>query len=253
MLGEDTPTLLQTATVQRGDVWRRVVRTRHFQCAIAGVAVGCASVHVFFGWLAYRNWGKRPFPPPGEANACLVLPGKQHQGGIALIGEVIVDATLTAFFVSGGMLHARINDVRAGRLPLVAPDAFPRGCLLPCLFPRCALRDGRPATRHDHCNNIKSWAAIVLVCGIGWGCLTLGLLAVLWALPVGGPARVSFCLTPWTFVAVRAVWSDVQAVIIASGCYVLWCTRGDRTDGEKPANREPLSPLSPTADFVAVN
>ena len=71
------------------------------------------------------------------------------EGERALAREVFLDAFFTAFFTCGGLMPQRINDVRHGRLPLVRPDAFPRGVVLRILFPRCRTRRGA-ATRHDH-------------------------------------------------------------------------------------------------------
>jgi hypothetical protein len=252
MLGaNEVPTLLQLPPVARGEVVRRVVRTRPFCCAIMATAIGCAAVHVLVGYLSYRCWGHCPFPGDGDRQACLVLPGEQEQGGISLVSEVLVDATLTAFFVSGGMISARVKEVRNGRLPLVLADAFPRGWLLSCMFPRCSKRGGVPATRHDHLHNVGSWLGITAAFGFGWGGMTLGVLGALWALPIGGPAQVSFCMSPWAFIALRAFWSDLEAIIVASGAYILWCTRGDVQVPKLHAGTR--EPLSPTADFVVVN
>ena len=133
------------------------------------------------------------------------------------------------------------------------------------LFPRCAVR-GRPATRHDHCANLRSWFGMVFACSTCWSAFTLLVLLALWSLPVGGPPAERLCLPPWTFIAVRAGWTTVQAVLVAAGAYIHWCTRGEHPQGVDAlpvvtatkavlggSLREPLTPISPTADFVAVN
>ena len=163
---------------------------------------------------------------------------------------VFVDTFLTTFFVSGGLLPQRIRDVQFGRLPLVHPMAFPSGCVLNVLYPRGPRVRGRPPTRQDHCANLCTWFSIIAAWTILWGGTTFLALAALWASPWGGPAHESFCISPLTYLIVRASWSGLQGVLVASGAYILWCTRGERPT-LLPSAREPLSPA--LSDVVVVN
>jgi hypothetical protein len=78
-------------------------------------------------------------PDPGERDACFIFPGRggglRHPYGVNLMVEIFVDATITAFMIS--LLHwpLRFRDVRLGIIPLIEPDAFPRGFVLTLLFP----------------------------------------------------------------------------------------------------------------------
>lgn len=128
------PALLTSNLVGRGQVWRRVIHTGVFYRTLLAAAIGCAAVHVLFGWLVATCWGHCEMPSAVNGSACLVPPGDQETRGISLVSEVMVDSLLTTFFVSGGQLPARINDVKNGRLPLVATDV--RALLAPaCPLP----------------------------------------------------------------------------------------------------------------------
>ena len=246
--------LLAGSVVEPGQVWERVVKTPAFIIQVTITTCICAGVHVLVGWLAYRQWGKIPFSEAGDA--CAVWPGHQPPHGIAIDQEVFVDAFLTAFFVSSGQLQ-RITDVHKGKLPRVAADAFPRGRLLSCLFPRGPrVRGNQAPTRKDHSANVASWFLLALSWCFVWGGFTFVVVFVMWAAPAIGNERYWLCMSPWTFIAARAVWTSIQGAAVCAGSYILWCTRGDRAAPVGAASaltgtfREPFSP---TADFVSVN
>ena len=224
--------LLQPSTsspVGYGEIYSRVLKTRLFVQTVISAAIICAGVHVLFGWLVYTCWGSCAFPMGANStndtavDACLAM-HHDPASPVNLSNEIFIDSILTAFFTSGAQMYMRINDVRHGRLPLVTTAAFPRGCLK-LLFPPCRKRGGLPATRFDHGRNLASWFALTLVWGLGWGLLTL---AVLIVIKLGaGHAKTPLCLSPWTYIAARAAWTDIEAVLVAAGAFVLWCTRGE--------------------------
>lgn len=259
--------LLRSSPVARGDLFRRVLCTPRFISTVALTAIICAGVQVLVGWLLYTCWGRCAFPAANEtsAYACLDSPlpdDRSPEQGVNLVRTIFIDAILTAFFTSGAQLPQRINDVRHGRLPLVQSHAFPRGWVMHALFPPCRKSSGSPATRHDHGRNFLSWASLTLIWGVGWGALSLVALELLHL--VRGRNGEPLCLAPIVFIAVRAVWTSIEAVLVASGSYILWSTRGDEIElplpgvrslpggatrvgmtAVKPGLREPLA--SPTA------
>lgn len=209
-----------------GQVWRRACCTAHFARTVVVATCFTALLHVLVGWAQYTCYLTCAMPTERAADACLVLPGQTaSRRGVALITEVLGDAFFCAWGVAGALLPRRRRDVRQGRLPLIAADAFPRGCLLKCAFPRIDPR-GRPIEPNDHPQNLKSWHAVAFSWAVGWGGMTLSLLALLWALPGAGGPRGSFCISPWAYIGVRAAWSGLESLLVASGCYVLWGTLG---------------------------
>ena len=223
---------LASTPVARGEVIRRVVRSRNFAWQVATGVAGNIAVHVIIGWLLNVRVGHE---------ACLYQ--RNAQGGTALSGEVWVDAFLTAFFVCGSQVD-RVNDVRKGKLPLIAADAFPRGALALLFFRGSCTR---PPSRRDHCTNVASLLTISLVWGGLWGGLTYGLLWASWLSPLGGPARGSFCLGPWAFTAARSGWTAIEAACVVAGSYLLWCTKGEGAKALQPigALQEPLAQAAP--------
>jgi hypothetical protein len=266
MNDNSSPVLLRASTVERGEVWARVVKTRKFATRVVSTVIVAGGMHVLVGYFTFTSWGKRPFPAPGlpdhEGQACAVWPGHQPTNGIALDGEVFVDTFLTALFVSSGQLSA-IRDVKKGVTPYIAPDAFPRGDIIGCLFPRGPRVKGLfPPSRHDHCANLTSLFLVALSWCLVWGALSFVLIFIWWMvsgegrLPGGGHDPV--CMDAWTYIVIRAVWTSIQAGLVAGGSFCLWCTRGERADeqtstlptapgfGGRPnggaANREPFAP-----------
>lgn len=220
------------APVARGEVCSRVVCSGRFFLQLVLTAIVCFGAHVLAAWLGYKCWGHCPFPNASDtaAYACLESfhppPAVDHRR-INLMTEVFIDSLITAFFASGAQLASRIKDVQAGRLPMVLPEAFPRGCLLRTLYPPCRKRGGAPATRHDHLHNLGSWGALVLIWGLGWGAFTLAVLEVL-RTATGAP----LCLAPWRYIFARAAWTDIEAILVVGGSYTLWSTRGEGTADE---------------------
>jgi len=212
--------------VQPGDVVRRVIRTRKFAVAITLQMIICGGVHVLVGYLQQSCFGQCEVPMPGVGNDACLLPGV---GRIHIISEVFIDAFLTSFFISGVSLAGRTRDVRNGTVPPVSPEAFPRGAVLSLLYPRCG-----PITRRERrLANVRSWVGITITWGTLWGTFTMLTAFVLYLVPVDGPAGERFCLSPWQFIYARALWTDIEAVLVAVGSFVLWCTRAPR-----PADRE---------------
>lgn len=232
---EDVPSLLSSPPITRGELARRLFCTAKFtQQAILTIVV-CAGVHLLCGWLNYTQFGQFPFPLANDSTAfaCLERIDKRPSHGVNLITEVLADALLTAFFVSGGQLAPRIKDVQHGRLPLVAADAFPTGCCcMTLLFPPCRKRGGSAATRHDHAHNVASWLSLTFVWGVGWGGLTLAGLEVLRV--AAYDAYSPLCLAPWPYLAARAVWTAIEALLVVAGSYALWCTRGEADERSLP-------------------
>ena len=63
-----------------------------------------------------------------------------------------------------------------------------------------------------------------MVWGTLWGSFTMLVACILLLLPISGPAGKRFCLLPWQYVAARAAWADIEALLVAVGAFVLWCT-----------------------------
>ena len=218
-------------------------------------------------------------PAPRTRDACFVLPGHTEEDGVgvALVHEVFIDATVTAFFIS--LLHwiTRFRDVRLGIVPQVSPAAFPRGCILKVLFPNwCDCLDGQPPTRSDWAAHLRTLVALSVVWGVLWGGFTLLVLLMISLIPAGdGPPGHSYCVSPWTYIAVRAAWTDIEVVLVAMGSFVLWSSRAAPRESQpwderslrgsadafsaprgrlrQPLHREPLTPVSPVSEFVSVN
>lgn len=218
---DDAIPVLASTPVARGELWR-VLRSRPFQRELAKGVLGNIVVHVIVGWVMNLRVHKE---------ACFF----DHRGTV-LSGEVWVDSLLTAFFVCGSQIE-RINDVRAGKLPLVAADAYPRGPLAVLFFRGSCVR---APSRKDHCTNLTALFSVALAWGVLWGALTYGLLYAAWALPVLTPARGPFCLSPWAFTAARAGWTAIEAGCVCAGSYLLWCTKGEGAP-RKGALVEPLA------------
>ena len=113
------------------------------------------------------------------------FPSFSAERGVALTTEVLYDACLTAFLLTGAMMPQRINDVRQGKLPRVSPDAFPRGRVLQCLFPAYRRRKARAAAAVDDtlADNLATWLGVALSMGLSWTGLTLAVLSALWSPP----------------------------------------------------------------------
>jgi len=199
--------------------------------------------------LTYTGYGKHPFPAANDtsADACIVgMKGPQPAYKINLVPEIFGDALLTAFFASGAQLPQRIKDVTAGRLPLVQSEAFPGGCPYSCLFPPCRKSGGVPASRHDHTRNLASWFGLALSWGIGWGALTVLVLEVLLKLNcLGHEHECVRCFSPWEYIAMRAFWTDLEALMVVGGSYILWSTRGEGTSDEQQTERATFASFSP--------
>ena len=240
---------LLCSVVEKGQVWERVCKTKKFAVQVISTAFACGGVHVLVGWLTFTGWGKHAFA--SDATVCAAW--KAHAPNVALDTEVFIDTLMTAFFVSGGQLPQRIKDVQFGRLPRVAHNAFPRGRLLSCLFPRCTARP----TRQNHAANIGAWFGLSFCWMLVWGSFTFVVVFVFWSSPVVGGGQYQLCMPPWTYIAVRAVWTSIQGMLVCAGSYIAWCTRGERPSKAAvlPSNRQPLSPISPmlSPSFVDAN
>jgi len=261
------PAFLQSAPIEAGDVWRRVSRGPKFKRAAVLQAITAGGLHILIGWLMYSCWGSCAVPPPGERDACFVLPGHEASSvGVSLIHEVFIDSACTAFVICSLHWPMRFRDVRLGIVPYVSPDAYPRGCVLTMLFPNwCDCIDGEPPTRGDWAAHLRTLVALSLVWGTLWGAFT----ALLLLLPSLLSATAhEFCMSPWTYILVRAAWTDIEVVLVSMGSFVLWCSRAAEprqsergsqilavASAAQPATklREPLAPLSPNANFVSVN
>jgi hypothetical protein len=245
---DESPQPLLPSVIEPGQVYERVVKTKRFWVQVISTIIACGGVHVLVGWVQFTQWGKHSFD--FDATVCAVW--KAHPPNVALDIEVFADSMLTAFFVSGGQMPQRIRDVQYGRLPRVLPSAFPRGRLLTCLFPRGPRIKGRPPTRHDHCANLSSWFGTAFGWMLIWGGFTFIIIFVLWAAPTVGAGQYDLCMTPWTYIIVRAIWTSIQGACVAAGSYILWMTRGERV--LLPSAREPLAPFSPGfTSFTSVN
>jgi hypothetical protein len=269
------PSKLELPPIERGDVWRRVRHGPKFKRAALVQAIVCGGLHVLIGWLMYSCWGTCRVPDPGERDACFIFPGRggglRHPYGVNLMVEIFVDATITAFMIS--LLHwpLRFRDVRLGIIPLVEPDAFPRGFVLTLLFPNWIdCLDSQRPTRNDWAAHLRTLVALSIVWGVLWGGFTLCVLLAVSFVPYEGQPFHSFCLRPWTYILVRAVWSDIEVVLVAMGSFVLWSSRAAPSmdenselfsavvDYSSPRGwlREPLAPATAPATgsvFVAVN
>ena len=236
--------LLRSSPVQPGDLCRRVICTKQFIKQLVATLIICAGVHVLSGYMTFTHFGKEPFPAANDTSkdACLVpMKGPKPEFAVNLVPEIFADAILTAFFTSGAQLPQRIRDVRKGMLPLVQADAFPGGCPYSCCFPPCRKAGGVPASRHDHWHNLASWFGLTLSWGVGWSVLTLVILEG--TLRLGGPR----CFSPWEYIAARAVWTDIEAILVVSGSFVLWSTRGEGTGEHEPGDRVSFASVNPTS------
>ena len=187
-------------------------------------AIICAGIHVLMTWGEVTNWGQHY-----EMDVCVFRwahPAGFRSIPVAMVWVIPTDAFLVAFFVCLGQTK-RAVDVRRGVLPHVPPDALHRG-VLALLFPR-----GLPFL-----NGLTSLLGVAIVWGVLWGGVGLGLLAILWALPVNPAAAsdpppaaqsagVAMCLTGWGYIALRTVWCTVEAELVCAGSYLLWSTKGE--------------------------
>ena len=181
-------------------------------------------------------------PRPGDADACLVLPNHARSTGVELWKEIFIDSAATAFFISGLHWALRFRDVSKGFIPTVRPDAFPSGVVLTLFFPNWADGlGGRHATRSDWKAHLQTLVALSLVWGAVWGSFTLLVLLLLCVLPVEGKETSDFCLSPWTYILVRAAWTDVEVVLVGTGSFVLWLSRASPSSQPPPMSLQPLS------------
>mmetsp|Transcript_31283 Transcript_31283/g.81734 ORF Transcript_31283/g.81734 Transcript_31283/m.81734 type:complete len:284 (-) Transcript_31283:124-975(-) len=262
---------LRTSPIEPGDVWRRVSNGPKFWRSTIMQAITAYVAHVLVGWLTYTCWGTCPIPAPGERDACFTLPGKEHEdsGGVTLINEVFIDATVTACVISSVQWLTRFRDVRLGIIPVVQQQAFPRGCVLTFLYPNwCDCLGGDRPTRQDWAAHLRTLIALALCWGLVFGGFTLVVLLLISMIPIGGGSGRTLCFSPWAYILARAAWTDIEVVLVAMGSFCLWSSRAAPSELElsPPSNmfsvvsglgprgklREPLSPISP-ADFVSVN
>lgn len=138
-------------------------------------------------------------------------PAGFHAMPTSLAEAMPIDAVMTAFFACLGAMK-RLDDVQRGVAPHIAPDALHRGPLW-LLFPR-----GTPGLP-----KLSSLLGVTIVWGCLWGGLCVGLLSLAFA------ARRALlgvvCMEGWTYIAVRAVWSTSEALLVSAGSYILWCAR----------------------------
>ena len=222
----DESMLLRSATVMPGEVMQRVIRGPKIVRSTSFQMISCCGAHILVGVLQYTCWGKCDMPRPGSQDACFRLPGEHADGGISLTREVFIDATLTALFLSALQWFVRFRDVRLGLLPYVSPRAFPRGCALRLAFPNwCDCLDGDAPTRTDCAAHLRTLVALAVLWGLLWGGLTLCLLLLVCVLPMAGPTGAPLCLSPWTYISVRAAWTELEALLVSVGSFVFWCSR----------------------------
>ena len=200
--------LLQSSPVVAGELCRRVICTSRFALIIILIAIVSTGLHILFGWLSASCWGQCAFPGSNATAAnhtCIELPHSGH--GMV---EVFFDTLVTAFFACAAAFTLTVHHVRTGNIPIVHAG----GCVLATCFPRCAW------CRTGHCNHIGSLAATVLIWGLGWGLLSLGVLGLLQR--TSGEDRL--CLTPWAAIAARTAWVDIEVVCPAVKARGAWRT-----------------------------
>lgn len=165
----------------------------------------CSGVHISFTWGELSGWNDHE-----PTDICLFRwshPAGYHGLPTSLVETMPLDAAMTSFFTClGGM--KRMADVRRGVLPHVPPDALHRGPLW-FLFPRGISAFPR----------LSSLLGVTIVWGCLWGGLCIGLLSIVWA------PRKSLCMSGWSFIFARAVWSTTEALMVSAGSYVLWYAR----------------------------